>query len=145
MFNIKGKNVNISRKYCRHYEPKKDVLVLKFYPLLRSVCFPVVLTWVCKVCFLLAHFQVKGVYCFQVKGGPGGAENKWIVDAKNGSGSVALNGNSKSSYCYLHFVVYICHDLERDNERTVCVGHTLHNQTDKWYCTILNTKIHWFF
>jgi len=39
--------------------------------------------------------KVKGVFCFQVKGGPGGAESKWIVDAKNGSGSVALNGTTK--------------------------------------------------
>ncbi|KAK4308920.1 hypothetical protein Pmani_019415 [Petrolisthes manimaculis] len=39
--------------------------------------------------------KVKGVYCFQVKGGPGNAESKWIVDAKNGSGSVTLNGSIK--------------------------------------------------
>ncbi|KAK8739906.1 hypothetical protein OTU49_003259 [Cherax quadricarinatus] len=39
--------------------------------------------------------KVKGVYCFEVKGGPGGSEAKWIVDAKNGSGSVTLNGTAK--------------------------------------------------
>lgn len=39
--------------------------------------------------------KVKGVYCFQVKGGPGGREGKWIVDAKNGSGSVTYNGTGK--------------------------------------------------
>ncbi|XP_045605799.2 sterol carrier protein 2 [Procambarus clarkii] len=39
--------------------------------------------------------KVKGVYCFEVKGGPGGSEAKWIVDAKNGSGSVTLNGAAK--------------------------------------------------
>lgn len=40
-------------------------------------------------------FQVKGVYCFQVKGGPDGKEAKWIVDAKNGSGSVVYNGSGE--------------------------------------------------
>lgn len=39
--------------------------------------------------------KVKGVYCFQVKDGPGGSEAKWIVDAKNGSGSVTFNGSAK--------------------------------------------------
>jgi len=39
--------------------------------------------------------KVKGVYCFHVKGGPGGGDAKWIVDAKNGSGSVTLNGTAK--------------------------------------------------
>ncbi|XP_063606565.1 sterol carrier protein 2-like [Penaeus indicus] len=39
--------------------------------------------------------KVKGVYCFQVKGGPDGKEAKWIVDAKNGSGSVTFNGAAK--------------------------------------------------
>lgn len=40
--------------------------------------------------------KVKGVYCFQVKGGPGGTEGKWIVDAKNGSGAVIRNGTGKA-------------------------------------------------
>lgn len=39
--------------------------------------------------------QVKGVYCFQVKGGPGGKEGKWIVDAKNGSGAVIRDGTGQ--------------------------------------------------
>lgn len=39
--------------------------------------------------------KVKGVYCFHVKGGPGGSEAKWIVDAKNGTGSVEKNGSAK--------------------------------------------------
>jgi len=39
--------------------------------------------------------KVKGVYCFQVKGGPNGGEAKWIVDAKNGAGSVTYNGDAK--------------------------------------------------
>ena len=28
--------------------------------------------------------KVKGIYAFKVKGGPGGQEGLWIVDAKNG-------------------------------------------------------------
>jgi sterol carrier protein 2 len=36
--------------------------------------------------------KVKGIYGFKVKGGPGGCEGFWIVDAKNGNGSVEFNG-----------------------------------------------------
>ena len=39
--------------------------------------------------------KVKGVYLFKVKGGPGGAEGLWILDAKNGSGSVEFEGKGK--------------------------------------------------
>ncbi|CAL4070243.1 unnamed protein product [Meganyctiphanes norvegica] len=39
--------------------------------------------------------KVKGVYCFIVTGGPNGAQVKWIVDAKNGSGSVTKDGTTK--------------------------------------------------
>ncbi|XP_023335511.1 non-specific lipid-transfer protein [Eurytemora carolleeae] len=39
--------------------------------------------------------KVKGIYGFKVKGGPGGTEGYWIVDAKNGSGSVVFNGTEK--------------------------------------------------
>ena len=35
------------------------------------------------------------MYCFQVKSGPGGEEGKWIVDAKNGSGSLTYNGTGE--------------------------------------------------
>ena len=38
--------------------------------------------------------KVKGIYAFKVKGGPGGQEGLWIVDAKNGSGLVEFNGKS---------------------------------------------------
>jgi len=40
--------------------------------------------------------KVKGVYCFVVTGGPNGEQVKWIVDAKNGSGSVTKNGAAKA-------------------------------------------------
>ena len=36
--------------------------------------------------------KVKGVYLFRVRQGRDGAEATWIVDAKNGSGSVEFNG-----------------------------------------------------
>ncbi|XP_064101619.1 sterol carrier protein 2-like [Macrobrachium nipponense] len=39
--------------------------------------------------------KVKGVFCFHVKGGPNGSEAKWIVDAKNGNGSVEKDGAAK--------------------------------------------------
>jgi sterol carrier protein 2 len=39
--------------------------------------------------------KVKGIYGFKVKGGPGGSEGFWIVDAKNGCGSVEFNGKGK--------------------------------------------------
>lgn len=40
--------------------------------------------------------KVKGVYCFVVTGGPNGSQSKWIVDAKNGSGSVTKDGTAKA-------------------------------------------------
>ena len=36
--------------------------------------------------------RVKGIYLFKVKGGSNGVEGKWILDAKNGSGSVEFEG-----------------------------------------------------
>ncbi|XP_071116602.1 sterol carrier protein 2-like [Haliotis cracherodii] len=39
--------------------------------------------------------KMKGVFCFKVKGA-GGKEGIWIVDAKNGSGSVTFGTQSKS-------------------------------------------------
>merc|ERR1712071_220412 len=39
--------------------------------------------------------KVKGIYAFKVKGGPGGSEGYWIVDAENGTGSVEFNGKVK--------------------------------------------------
>ena len=46
--------------------------------------------------------RVKGIYLFKVKGGPAGAEGKWILDAKNGSGSVEWQGQG----CILTFTSY---------------------------------------
>merc|ERR1712203_127522 len=39
--------------------------------------------------------KVKGIYGFKVKGGPDNKEGFWIVDAKNGLGSVEFNGKAK--------------------------------------------------
>merc|ERR1711936_655996 len=36
-----------------------------------------------------------GIYAFKVNGGPDGTEGYWIVDAKNGTGSVEFNGKAK--------------------------------------------------
>ena len=32
--------------------------------------------------------KVKGIFCFKVKNGPNGEEGCWVVDVKNGNGSV---------------------------------------------------------
>ena len=45
--------------------------------------------------------RVKGIYLFKVKGGPNGAEGKWILDAKNGSGSVEWQGQGSSNIIIL--------------------------------------------
>ncbi len=45
--------------------------------------------------------KVKGVYAFKVKGGPGGQEGLWVVDAKNGSGSVEFGGKGMGSIVVL--------------------------------------------
>ena len=39
--------------------------------------------------------KVKGIYGFKVKGGPDNKEGFWIVDAKNGLGSVEFNGKGE--------------------------------------------------
>ena len=45
--------------------------------------------------------KVKGIFGFKVKDGSG-KEVLWIVDAKNGSGSVELDGKSmKITFCFL--------------------------------------------
>merc|ERR1711862_667262 len=40
-------------------------------------------------------FKSKEIYGFKVKGGPDNKEGFWIVDAKNGLGSVEFNGKAK--------------------------------------------------
>merc|ERR1711990_563615 len=40
--------------------------------------------------------KVKGIYGFKVKGGPDNKEGFWIVDAKNGLGSVEFNGKGQA-------------------------------------------------
>lgn len=41
--------------------------------------------------------KIGGVFAFKVKDGPGGKEATWVVDVKNGKGSVALNSGQCSS------------------------------------------------
>ncbi|XP_065529394.1 sterol carrier protein 2 [Lathamus discolor] len=40
--------------------------------------------------------KIGGVFAFKIKDGPGGKEATWIVDVKNGKGSVALNADKKA-------------------------------------------------
>lgn len=40
--------------------------------------------------------KVKGVYAFKVKNGPGGKEGSWVVDVKNGNGSVKYGSDAKA-------------------------------------------------
>ncbi|KXJ16087.1 non-specific lipid-transfer protein [Exaiptasia diaphana] len=39
--------------------------------------------------------KIKGVFCFKIQKGPGGKEGVWIVDAKNGAGSVKFGSSDK--------------------------------------------------
>lgn len=40
--------------------------------------------------------KIGGIFAFKVKDGPGGKEATWIVDVKNGKGSVAVNSGQCS-------------------------------------------------
>ncbi|XP_014376404.1 non-specific lipid-transfer protein isoform X3 [Alligator sinensis] len=40
--------------------------------------------------------KIGGVFAFKVKDGPGGKEATWIVDVKNGKGSVDINSDKKA-------------------------------------------------
>ena len=51
--------------------------------------------------------RVKGIYLFKVKGGANGAEGKWILDAKNGAGSVEFDGKGIIHIFFLNFFTII--------------------------------------
>uniref|UniRef100_A0A6I8N2Y1 Sterol carrier protein 2 n=2 Tax=Ornithorhynchus anatinus TaxID=9258 RepID=A0A6I8N2Y1_ORNAN len=40
--------------------------------------------------------KIGGIFAFKVKDGPGGKEATWVVDVKNGKGSVAINSDKKA-------------------------------------------------
>ncbi|XP_004679078.1 PREDICTED: non-specific lipid-transfer protein [Condylura cristata] len=40
--------------------------------------------------------KIGGIFAFKVKDGPGGKEASWVVDVKNGKGSVLLNSDKKA-------------------------------------------------
>ncbi|KAF4797199.1 Non-specific lipid-transfer protein [Turdus rufiventris] len=40
--------------------------------------------------------KIGGIFAFKVKDGPGGKEATWVVDVKNGKGSVAVNSDKKA-------------------------------------------------
>ena len=50
--------------------------------------------------------RVKGIYLFKVKGGANGAEGKWILDAKNGAGSVEFDGKGIIHIFFIYFYNY---------------------------------------
>ncbi|XP_063230568.1 sterol carrier protein 2 [Bacillus rossius redtenbacheri] len=45
--------------------------------------------------------KVRGIYGFKVRNGPGGKEGYWVVDAKNGKGSVQFNGKAKPDVTFV--------------------------------------------
>lgn len=54
---------------------------------------------------------MKGVFCFRVKN-KDGKEGIWIVDAKNGTGSVSYGGPGGYT-CYKHLYLYLyCNSLD---------------------------------
>lgn len=62
----------------------------------------------CYYCFYLFLLQdgeklvkkIGGVFAFKVKDGPGGQEATWIVDVKNGQGSVSAD----SGQCFFFII-----------------------------------------
>ncbi|KFO58611.1 hypothetical protein N302_09181, partial [Corvus brachyrhynchos] len=40
--------------------------------------------------------KIGGIFAFKIKDGPGGKEATWVVDVKNGKGSVAVNSDKKA-------------------------------------------------
>lgn len=49
--------------------------------------------------------KMKGVFCFRVKNKEG-KEGIWIVDAKNGTGSVSYGGPGRTRNWYLWLVLF---------------------------------------
>lgn len=44
--------------------------------------------------------KVRGIYGFKVRNGPDGAEAYWVINAKEGRGSVTLNGKEKTDVMF---------------------------------------------
>ena len=65
---------------------------------------------------------MKGIYGFKVKGGPGGTEGYWIVDAKNGSGSVVFNGTGLYNY----------YNKMADNKTIFLINKSIANVTSEY-------------
>lgn len=42
--------------------------------------------------------KIGGIFAFKVKDGPGGAEAVWVVDVKNGSGSVTNDAGQQTGH-----------------------------------------------
>ena len=50
--------------------------------------------------------KIKGIFVFKVKGGPGGKEGVWVVDVKNGNGSVKFDPNGKCTFCIAYKYIW---------------------------------------
>lgn len=46
--------------------------------------------------------KIGGVFAFKVKDGPGGKEALWVVDVKNGNGSVTNDAGVRTFILYLY-------------------------------------------
>lgn len=55
--------------------------------------------------------KIGGVFAFKIKDGPDGKEATWIVDVKNGKGSVAVN----SGECYFSMSLQKTHQTNDKN------------------------------
>lgn len=53
---------------------------------------------------------MKGVFCFKVKGS-GGKEGVWVVDAKNGNGSVKFGVDREYLYQTGSLMEFVCWSL----------------------------------
>lgn len=55
--------------------------------------------------------KIGGIFAFKIKDGPGGKEATWIVDVKNGKGSVSVN----SGQCYFIMSLQKTHGSNEKN------------------------------
>lgn len=59
--------------------------------------------------------KIGGVFAFKVKDGPGGKEATWIVDVKNGKGSVDINSGQPWYFSVMmHLFILICYVVSKE-------------------------------
>lgn len=59
--------------------------------------------------------KINGVIAFNIKDGPGGKTGKWVVDGKNGNGSVEFNSDSKLDYDFEFYTNIKIHEFKKLN------------------------------